>query len=94
MTIEKLSQLLEKLNEKVTLTLAQPETFTQFGVIVMIYVIAFLIANRIRVYAPQLDARYVDEDVHPLRKLVGKLGGLIFPILAVTMLRISAEIST
>ena len=94
MAIEKFSQLLEQLNEKMTSTLGQPETFTQLGVILLIYVIAFLLANRIRKYAPILDARYGDETVHPLRRLVGKLGSLIFPILAVLMLRISAEIST
>ena len=94
MTIEKISQLFQQLNEQVTLILAQPETFTQLGVIVVIYVVAFLLANRVRAYAPQLDTRYADEDVHPLRRLIGKLGSLIFPLLAVLMLRISAEIST
>lgn len=94
MAIEKFSQLLEQLVEKMTSTLVQPETYTQFGVVLVIYAVAFLLADRIRKYVPILDVRYGDETVHPLRRLVGKLGNLIFPILAVLMLRISADIST
>ena len=72
MAIEKFSQLLEQLDEKATSTLEQAETFTPFAVILVIYVIAFLLANRLRKYAPILDAHYGGESAHPLPRLAGK----------------------
>jgi len=93
MLSDKLDSLVGQTLDKVVTAFSQPETFTQIGIILAIYAVAFAVANRIRKYAPYLDAEHGEAGVHPLRKFVSKLGGLIFPLLAILMLRISVEIS-
>jgi len=93
MILEKLNKLIEQAGDKANAAFSQPETYTQIGIILAIYAIALVLANRIRKYAPILDAKHEGDAGHPLRKLIGKLGNLIFPILAILMLRISVEIS-
>jgi small-conductance mechanosensitive channel len=69
------------------------ETYAQMGVVLAIYLVAWVLANRIRKYAPFLDIKQGEVVAHPLRRFIGKLGGLIFPVLAILMLRISVEVS-
>ena len=93
MALDKLNQLAEEVSATVSGALSQPETYTQLGVILAIYALSFVLANRIRKYAPILDAKYEVADIRHVRKFIGKLGALVFPLLAILMLRISAEIS-
>ena len=93
MALDKLNQLAEQVGDKAREAISQPETYTQIGVILVIYAIAFVLANRIRRHVPFLDIKLEDGVVHPLRKFTSKLGGLIFPLIAILMLRISVEIS-
>ena len=93
MALDRLTQLASEFGDKAVAALAQPETYTQLGVIITIYVIAFIVANRIRKYTPFLDVIYGDADVHPIRRFVSTLGNLIFPVLAIMMLRISVDVS-
>ncbi|MDH3535250.1 MAG: mechanosensitive ion channel, partial [Gammaproteobacteria bacterium] len=93
MESDKISPLIEQAQESVYSALAQPETYSQFGIIVGIYAVAFVLANRIRRFAPFLDRKPEDIEGQPLRIFVNKLGNLIFPLLAIMMLRISVEIS-
>lgn len=93
MTLDNLGQHIDQAVSRVAAVFSQPETYTQIGMVIAIYVIAWAVANRVRKYVPLLDM--TDEAVasHPVRRFVGKLGGLIFPVLAILMLRISVEIS-
>jgi small-conductance mechanosensitive channel len=85
---------LEKLNlVTASVALRQEETYAQIGIILAIYAVAFVLANRIRKHTPFLDASYEQDTVHPLRIFISKLGSLIFPLIAILMLRISVEIS-
>ena len=93
MALERMSQIAAEFVEKANVAISQPETFTQLGIIVAIYVVSFALAARIRKYLPLLGDDDTDPVVHPLRRFVGKLGNLIFPLLAILLLRISAEIS-
>ena len=93
MALDKLNQVVEQATEKASEVLSQPETYTQLGIILAIYAFALVLANRIRKYAPFLDERHDDVAVHPLKKFIGKLGSIVFPLLAILMLRISVEIS-
>jgi small-conductance mechanosensitive channel len=93
MALERINQIATEFIEKANNALSQPETYTQLGMIVVIYVVSFLLAGRIKHYVPFLNARDVDPAAHPLRKLGGKLGNLVFPLLAILLLRISVEIS-
>ncbi|QLC72481.1 mechanosensitive ion channel [Pseudomonas sp. LPB0260] len=93
MKLGNLDQQLEQALDTVSAVLSQPETYTQIGMVVAIYAIAWVVANRIRKYAPFLNAGGDEAGAHPFRKFIGRLGGLIFPILAILLLRISVEVS-
>ncbi|HDY86085.1 hypothetical protein LCGC14_0611750 [marine sediment metagenome] len=91
--MEKLSQMIETLQGQASSVLSQPGTYVQIAVIFVIYLAAFGFANRIRLYASFLDARS-QATHHPIYVFLGKLGDLIFPLLAILMLRIASEISS
>ncbi len=93
MLLDKLNQIFEDSLRVTTEAMSLPETYTQIGIVLGVYALAFGLANRIRKFAPLLDANYRGAAVHPFRKFVSKLGRLIFPLLAILMLRISVEIS-
>ncbi len=93
MALERISQIATEFVGKADTAISQPETYTQLGIIVVIYVVSFLLAGRIKRYVPFLSVKDTDSVAHPLRKFAGKLGNLIFPLLAILLLRISVEIS-
>ncbi|WP_369959288.1 mechanosensitive ion channel family protein [Pseudomonas benzenivorans] len=93
MLFDNLDARIEQAADKAAEVLFQPETYTQVGIVLAIYAVAWLIANRIRKYAPLLDASYEAAAVHPVRKFVSRLGALIFPLVAILMLRVSVEVS-
>ncbi|QFT22601.1 Mechanosensitive channel MscK precursor [Pseudomonas sp. THAF187a] len=68
--------------------LLQPETYTQIGIVLAIYVGAWLIAKRIQKHTASLGAS--NQRLHVFIK---KLSDLIFPVTAILMLRVSLEIS-
>ena len=93
MALEKISQFAAEFVEKANTAISQPETYTQLGIIVSIYALSYLLAMRVRKYLPILTVKDTDLVAHPLRRFTGKLGNLVFPLLAILLLRISAEIS-
>lgn len=93
MALERISQIATEFVEKANTAILQPETYTQLGIIVAIYVLSFLLARRVGKYLPFLSVKDADPAAHPVRKFAGKLGNLVFPLLAILLLRISVEIS-
>ncbi|MDA7088067.1 mechanosensitive ion channel [Pseudomonas sp. SA3-5] len=93
MVIDELIQLVDDIVQTARAAFAQPEIYTQIGIVLAIYLVAWVLANRIRKYAPFLDVSQEEAAAHPARKFIGKVGGLIFPVLAILMLRISVEVS-
>jgi small-conductance mechanosensitive channel len=93
MALEKIGQLLQGASERVLETLAQAETYTQLSIVIVVYVLAFLMARRVRHFLPMIDRRDDSAELHPLRRFTGKLGSLLFPVFAILLLRISVEIS-
>ncbi len=93
MGADKINQIVEQFGEKAATALSQPETYTQLGVVLAIYAVAYILANRIRRYVPFLDTQPDTEAVHPLRRFAGNVGDVIFPLLAIFMLRVSVELS-
>jgi len=93
MALEKIQLTLEQAAARVMEIVAQPETYTQLSIVITVYVIAFLLAQRMRHHLPFI---YPSDDaakLHPLRQFAGKLGSLLFPVFAILLLRISVEIS-
>lgn len=68
--------------------LLQPETYTQIGIVLAIYVGAWLIAKRIQKHTASLGV-----SSQRLHVFIKKLSDLIFPVTAILMLRVSLEIS-
>ena len=74
--------------------LTQPESYTQAAIIVLIYAIAFFVAKRVRKYAPILDDDRITDASHPILRFIANCGNLIFPLTAILLLRVSAELSS
>ena len=72
--------------------LTQPESYTQAAIIVLIYAIAFFVAKRVRKYAPILDDDRITDASHPILRFIANCGNLIFPLTAILLLRVSAEL--
>lgn len=86
-------EYLLQLSETVSQVVTQPGTYTQIGIIVLIYGFAYVMANRIRKYLPFLDVNQQEMGNHYLRRQVSRLSNLVFPLLAILMLRISVDLS-
>ncbi|TWC28019.1 mechanosensitive ion channel-like protein [Pseudomonas sp. SJZ079] len=93
MILDEFIQLVNKFVHTASAVFSKPEVYAQIGIVLAIYLVAWALANRIRKYAPFLDVNHQGAAVHPLRRFIGKLGSLIFPLLAILMLRISLEVS-
>ncbi len=88
-----ISQLFEEFSQRTTYMLTQPETLTQLGIILSIYAVAFVLANRTTSLVPFLRSSVLGTETHPLKLFFARIGKLLFPLLAIMMLKISAEIS-
>lgn len=73
-------------------TLSTPFTYLQIFVVLLVYLLAFFIARKIR-KSVGITHHVPAENAHPLHKLIFRLGGIIYPLISITLLRISTEIS-
>ncbi len=90
--MDKLSQMIGTFQGQAFQVFSQPDTYLQLVIIFVIYLLAFTLANRIRGYASFFDTKsHVTR--HPIYLFLSKLGDLIFPLLAILMLKIASEIS-
>ena len=92
MELDNIEPVTEQAIDTITQTVVQPQTYTQFFVILAIYAVAFVLANRIRKLAPFFDVDPETVEGQPVRQFVSKVGNLIFPLLAILMLRVVVEI--
>ncbi|MBE0439608.1 MAG: mechanosensitive ion channel [Gammaproteobacteria bacterium] len=90
--MEKRYELFEKLQSQAEIVLLQSETYIQITIILAIYAIAYVVARHIRQYFALINQKLIIEN-HPIQTFLGKLGNLIFPLLAIVLLRIAAELS-
>ena len=72
--------------------LTQPQFYIQVGVIALIYAIAWVLARQIRIHAPVLDDDRITAESHPLLRFIARCGNLIFPLIAILMLRITVDL--
>lgn len=93
MDFGQMQNYLKELLDTVSGVLTQPSTYSQIGMILLIYAFAYVLANRIRKYLPFLDASQQTIGDHYLRRQVNRLSNLVFPLLAILMLRISVDLS-
>ncbi len=93
MEFDKLKSAVDQALATISATLSDPATYTQLGIILGIYAVAFVAANRLRKVAGYFNVSPEQTEGQPLRLFVVRLMNLIFPLLAILMLRVFVEIS-
>ncbi len=73
--------------------LTQLNTYSQIGIIVLVYVIAYIFSTRIRKQLPILRLPPEPEEAAPIKALLYRLGKLLFPVFSIMLLRISLSFS-
>lgn len=73
--------------------LSQGEIYSELGVITLIYVLAWLLAGRVRKALPVLRTPPSPPEQYPLKNLAFRCGKLLFPVFAIMMLRLAVEFS-
>ncbi|GAB3376998.1 mechanosensitive ion channel [Spongiibacter taiwanensis] len=71
--------------------LSEGKIYSELGVITLIYVLAWLLAGRVRQVIPVF--RSLSEANHPVRSLIFRCGKLLFPVFAIMLLRLAVEFS-
>ncbi|WP_412972371.1 mechanosensitive ion channel family protein [Glaciecola sp. MF2-115] len=70
--------------------LSSTQTYVQLAMLVVIYSIAFAAAYKIR-NSIGLTQNEPDDTAHPLRKFAYRVGGVLFPLIAILLLQISRK---
>ena len=68
-------------------------TYSQIGIIVLIYAAAYIISNRIRLSIPVFKSHPEPGVSAPIKEVIFRSGKLLFPIFAIMLLRISLGFS-
>lgn len=93
--LDQLKDLLFQFSSSVQAELSQPEAYIQIGIMLAIYGVSIIISNRIRKYVPSFNSQ--PSAINPLslkKRVLGRLGAYIAPVLAVLALKISIEVSS
>ena len=93
MEFDELEPAADRALETISATLNNPGTYTQLAIILGIYAVAFIIANRLRKLAGRFNVSAEQAEGHPLKLFAVRMMNLIFPLLAILMLRVFVEIS-
>ena len=93
MDTESLKQMLQSALDTATASLSLPATYTQVGIIALIYAVAYVLSRQIRTHAPVLDDDRITDASHPILRFIANCGNLIFPLTAILLLRVSVELS-
>jgi small-conductance mechanosensitive channel len=84
------STFIDELIHVLQLAVADPATYVQLAAIVTIYLVAFIAAYKIK-HSVGLTQNEPSNTAHPVRKLAYRIGGVLFPFLAIILLQISSK---
>lgn len=87
MDIEELKQIFEQKYQASMAVLASDSTYMQLLVIVACYFLAYVIALKIN-QSIGLSDQEPSPNAHPVRNLMSRIGGVIFPVFAIVLLQI------
>lgn len=87
-----ISKYIDESSVLIAQTLSTPFTYLQISIVFLVYLLAFFSARKIR-QSFGITHSTPSETAHPLHKLAYRLGGIIYPLLSIILLRISTEIS-
>lgn len=92
MSPEQLQSLITSYGQQALNVLNKQETYIQLGMILTVYAVAYIINNRLRRYFAFLGKAPDPASAPPHRTLLFKLGHLLFPLLAILLLRMSVDL--
>jgi small-conductance mechanosensitive channel len=81
------------LAEQILAVLLQTQTYAQLALVLVVFGITFFITTYIRKFVPLFADAPANAPLKPLRRLTGKLGVLIFPLLTILVLSFAVELS-
>ncbi|WP_158971225.1 mechanosensitive ion channel family protein [Paraglaciecola sp. L3A3] len=90
MNIQPISGLLTDLLQSIDQAMRDPSTYIQLCVLAAIYGLSFVIAYKIR-HSIGITHNEPEDSAHPVRKLVFRIGGILFPLLAIMFLQVSTK---
>ncbi|MFC4699194.1 mechanosensitive ion channel family protein [Glaciecola siphonariae] len=90
MNLEALYAHIVAASEKVLTALSDPHTYIQLVVVLVIYLLAFALAKKLRA-SNRLTFQPPDDTSHPVVRLIYRAGALLFPLLVLIFLLISTE---
>lgn len=92
MDTNSVSAVVEDVLQTAYLAIGDTNTYIQLVVIAVIYALSFAIAYKIR-HSVGLTHNEPSESAHPVRKLAFRIGGVLFPLLAIILLQVSTKAS-
>jgi small-conductance mechanosensitive channel len=92
MDTNSVSAVVEDVLQTANLAIGDTNTYIQLLAIVVIYALSFAIAYKIR-HSVGLTHNEPSESAHPVRKLAFRIGGVLFPLLAIILLQVSTKAS-
>lgn len=93
MDLQNYKQALIELFDQILSVTLQPETYAQLALVLVVFGLGFFIATYIKKFVPLFADAPANAPLKPLRKLTGKLGNFIFPLLTILLLSIAVELS-
>lgn len=94
MEFDNFNQRLIEIGNRIIEATLQTETYAQLAAVLVIYALTFFITNRVKKYLPLFADAPANAPLRPIRRLTGKLGNLLFPLLTILVLSFSVELST
>lgn len=91
-SLDSASQNLLQQAKGVSAYLLQTDTYVQLAIICGIYLFAYWLALKIRRYSTLISIS-ADPGVHPLRKIIFRIDKMIFPLVAILLLKLNIEFS-
>lgn len=88
MSIKSISTVVEEFLQTAQLLVNDGDTYVQLFIIVAIYTVSFALAYKIR-HSVGLTHNEPAQTAHPVRKLAFRVGGILFPLLAIILLQVS-----
>lgn len=92
MDTSSISALFEDLLHTASNAIADTNTYIQLMIIAIIYGVAFALAYKIR-HGIGVTHNEPLESAHPVRKLLYRIGGILFPLVAIILLQVSTKAS-
>lgn len=90
MDIKSISTLVDEFLQTAQFAISDSSTYIQLLVLVVIYALSFAIAYKIR-HSVGLTHNEPLDSAHPVRKLAYRIGGILFPLIAIILLQISTK---